>query len=521
MAPFFYPQIRYDFIPRTVQNGEFGAARKLPGLKSQKGGHIRINIVPFLRLQPRGFGAFQISPFWTVWGIPVDCEKIVSTDRFSPKGRALSGNCEIVGALPGEEVSIAPGGRRKGFLRQVLKPSPDRTLPRCSHVPQCGGCALQQLDYAAQLRLKQEIVEREFGEPAQPIIGCANPWRYRNKMEFSFSQDRSGEKFLGLMLAGSRGRVLNLMECHLVSEWFSEVLAGVRQWWNGAADLRAYRHAADEGHLRTLTLREAKKGKGKMVMLTVSGNPDFALKRQWIDTFVETIKKLTPDPHLSIFLQIQQIGKGRPTQFFEMLLSGPDHITETLQIEAFGEKHRLDFKISPTSFFQPNTAQAEVLYSVGLQALSDLSGARVFDLYCGGATIGLSAAKYAKEVVGIELNHHSVFDAGWNQEVNQIQNFSIHRGDVGAVLEKLRQEPGFEPPDVVIVDPPRAGLDEKALGHLIEFAPKKILYISCNPKTQSQNVKALCLAGYTLKLIQPVDQFPHTIHIENICLLER
>ncbi|MBS0628594.1 MAG: 23S rRNA (uracil(1939)-C(5))-methyltransferase RlmD [Verrucomicrobia bacterium] len=447
--------------------------------------------------------------------------KIVITDRFSSKGRGLSGNCEIAGALPGEEVLMEPCGRRKGFLRQVITPSQERVAPRCCHVPDCGGCALQHFDYQSQLKLKQQIVEREFGSSVKPIIGCTDPWRYRNKMEFSFSQNRSGEKFVGLMLAGSRGRVLNLIQCHLVSEWFSQVLEAVRSWWNGIVDLKAYRHSSDEGHLRNLTLREAKQGQGKMVMLTVSGNPDYALKRQWLDTFIETIKKVSSEPHLSIFLQVQQIGKGRPTQFFEMLLSGPDHITEKLKIDAFGLCHHLDFKISPTSFFQPNTAQAELLYSVGLEALEDLSGARVFDLYCGGATIGLSAAKYAKEVVGIELNHHSVFDAGWNQEVNQIQNFSIHRGDVGEVLERLRKEAGFELPDIVIVDPPRAGLDGRALGHLKDFAAKKILYISCNPKTQAENVKELTLSGYALKLIQPVDQFPHTIHIENICLLER
>lgn len=450
-------------------------------------------------------------------------ETIVNTNGLSAKGRALScnGKREVIGALPGEEVLIELAGRKKGYLRKVITPSQERTTPRCAHVPDCGGCVLQQMDYRAQLALKQSIVEREFRTGVKPIIGCPNPWRYRNKMEFSFSQNRAGDKFLGLMLAGSKGRVLNLTQCHLVSEWFSEVIKEVRNWWEDLPDLKAYYHGSNEGHLRTLTLREAKQGKGKMVMLTVSGNPSFSLKREWINSFVSCIKKVSSDEHLSIFLQVHQIAKGRPTQFFEMLLSGPDHITETLSIHAFGKTHTLDFKISPTSFFQPNTAQAEVLYSTGLQMLSTLEGARVFDLYCGGATIGLSAAKYAKEVVGIELNHHSVFDAGWNQEVNGIKNFCIHRGDVGEVLEKLKKEPEFQLPDIVIVDPPRAGLDDKALGHLMDFSPKEILYISCNPKTQAANIAHLCEGGYSLKVIQPVDQFPHTIHIENICLLER
>lgn len=455
-------------------------------------------------------------------------EKTVTIDRLSSKGRALSGRLEIAGALPGEEVLIELAGRKRGYLRKVITPSCDRILARCSHVPQCGGCALQQMDYQAQLALKQKLIEKEFaglieehGPEVRPILGCEDPWRYRNKMEFSFSQNRAGDKFLGLILAGSRGRVANLSECFLVSEWFSDVLEAIRQWWGSIPELKAYAFGSNEGHLRTVTLREAKRGRGKMVMLTVSGNPQFAFKRDWINSFAACVKGVTEDEHLSIFLQVHQIAKGRPSQFFEMLLSGPDHITETLRIKAFGKECQLDFKISPTSFFQPNTAQAEVLYAAGLEALSCLNGARVFDLYCGGATIGLSAARFAKEVVGIELNHHSVFDAGWNQEVNGIKNFTIHRGDVGAVLEKLKGDPEFKFPDVVIVDPPRAGLDERALGHLKEFGAKEVLYISCNPKTQAVNAEALCQAGYRLKLLQPVDQFPHTVHIENIALLQK
>jgi len=272
--------------------------------------------------------------------------------------------------------------------------------------------------------------------------------------------------------------------------------------------------------LRTLTLREAKQGEGKMAMLTVSGNPDFALKREEMNQFIEAVKGATPEGSLSVFIQIQQIAKGRPTQFFEMLVDGPDHITERLSIALNGEIHTLDFKISPTSFFQPNTLQAQKLYSAGLGMLT-LEGARVFDLYCGGATLGLAAAKVAKEVVGIERNPHSVFDAGWNQEVNEIDNFSIERGDVGEKLKEWEADPDFVPPDVVIVDPPRMGLDQTALTCLKKWGAPEILYISCNPKTQAENVLELIEAGYVLKKIQPVDQFPHTYHIENICLLTK
>lgn len=451
----------------------------------------------------------------------------IKTDSLSPKGRGLDSEkkFEVIGALPDEEVLIQLGPRRKkrrlGFLREILAPSSSRIASKCSHAPLCGGCAFQHWDYSSQLKHKAETVKKEFsslivehGPEIREIVGCDSPWEYRNKMEFSFSENREGEKFLGLMMAGARGKVVSLKECHLVSPWFSQLLLALQKWWE-ESDLRAYHHRSDEGHLRTLTLREAKQGTGKMVMLTVSGNPDFALKKSQIDRFVEVVKEFTDDEHLSIFLQIHQIAKGKPTQFYEMPLYGPDHITEKLFVTLGEKTHELQFKISPTSFFQPNTVQAQKFYSLGLNMLS-LKGARILDLYCGGATIGLSAAKLAREVVGIELNPHSVFDAGWNKEVNEVENFTIHRGDVGEVLGGM--EGSF---DAVIVDPPRVGLDPKALLHLKRLAPKEILYISCNPKTQAPNIEELAKVGYRLKILQPVDQFPHTPHIENIALLEK
>lgn len=442
-------------------------------------------------------------------------QRLYKIRELSKKGRGLAnGKVEIAGTLPGEEVLAEPGGRKKAFLRELVTQSPDRIKPPCRHCPDCGGCAIQQMDYEAQLKLKQQRVIDLFEEPVRPIIGCADPFRYRNKMEFSFSENRAGERFLGLMLAGSRGRVLDLQECHLVSPWFTETLEQVRHFWKESS-LSAYHHSSDRGHLRTLTLREAISGKGKMAMLTVSGNPEFAIPKDELNRFVEAVKVAYPSEDLSVFLQVQQLAKGRPTQFFEMLLAGPDHITETLEVTVKGQCRSFDFKISPTSFFQPNTKQAEVLYSEALSMVEGLNGARLFDLYCGGATLGLSAAPFAKEVIGVELNPHSVFDAGWNQEVNHIENFKAIRGDVGEVLA------GFEEaPDVVIVDPPRAGLNDQALKHLIRFLPKEILYISCNPATQAANVDFLKEAGYQVTAIQPVDQFPHTVHIENIVHLK-
>ncbi len=451
----------------------------------------------------------------------VSSDQKVTIDRLSSRGKGMARfnnlSVEIAGALPGEEVLVELGRRKqhgcvKGFLRDVITPSPDRVEPRCSHVPQCGGCLWQQMDYAAQLRIKEEAVRKLF-EPFpearfHPILGCSDPWRYRNKMEFSFSQNAAGNRYLGLVLVGGNGRVLDLQECHLTSEWSIDLLKAVRGWWEESG-LAAYRHSQDTGHLRTLTVREAKQGRGKLVMLTVSGNPGFAMPSDQIKRFVDVVRATGED--ISIFVRVHQILKKTPTQFYEMHLSGPDHIVETLHVLG----RTLHFKISPTSFFQPNTLQAQELYSRALGMLKLTPETQVFDLYCGTATMGISVAHMVKEVVGIELNPHAIFDATCNMEMNAVSNVALHRGDVGEVLASL----GASRPEVAIVDPPRSGLDEKAVKNLIALRPQQLLYVSCFPKTQAENIALLREAGYVLQDVQPVDQFPHTVHVENIALL--
>jgi 23S rRNA (uracil1939-C5)-methyltransferase len=374
----------------------------------------------------------------------------------------------------------------------------------CPHVHECGGCRFQQTDYSLQLEQKQAVVADAFKPHAvNPIIPCQDPWRYRNKMEFSFSQNKAGDRFLGLILKGSRGKVFNLNECLIVSPWFAKTVGSIREWW-AKTDLKAYHFHKGEGSLRTLILREGKRTGDKMAMLTVSGDPRFALKRAEIDAFIAAIG----DPSVSLFLRIQQCLKGSPTQFYEMHLQGPAHIREELSIHG----RRLSFLISPTSFFQPNTLQAEVLYAAALSLIEPQG--HVFDLYAGTATIGMILAQKAEKVTAVELNPHAVFDAKANAELNGISNLEIICGDVGKALNEINAKP-----DLVVVDPPRAGLDAAALQHLERLQPRQILYVSCNPATQAANIAAL--SEYRIAHVQPVDQFPHTPHIENIVLLER
>ncbi len=465
---------------------------------------------------------------------------IVSIDHLNPRGWGIAphvpappsapGKVEVVGGLPGDELSVRLSKKRKGKWRgdqsQVIKPSPLRVVPRCSHVPLCGGCTWQQMDYRAQWEEKQRRIEKIFAPflgsssvELMPIIPSADPWRYRNKMEFSFSQNRAGEKFLGLIIAGSRGHVLNLTECHLVSEWFIKLLEDVRIWWQQSG-LDAYR-MNNTGALRTLVVREGKRTGDKLVMLTVSGNPEYPIRPEQLKNFIEAVKGSVPAEQLarlSIFLRVQQIHKGSPTQFFEMHLYGPDHILEKMILN-LDKPFELYFKISPTSFFQPNTLQAEKLYSAALKLIS-FPKKHVLDLYAGTATLGMAMAAVAEKVTSIEINPHACFDAESNKELNQFSNLEVLCGDVGQKLDSLRKRPDFTPPDLVVIDPPRTGLDAAAIAHLKALMPEEILYISCNPQTQADNIQELILAGYRLVKLQPLDQFPHTPHIENIALLK-
>lgn len=377
----------------------------------------------------------------------------------------------------------------------------------CRHFPSCGGCTSQDVPYPEQLQTKQTFIETLYPTlQVLPIMPCKDPWHYRNKMEFSFSQNKAGDKFLGLILRKSRGKVFNLEECLIASPDYAEILSRVRTWWHSTS-LPAFNFRSGLGTLRTFTLREARRTGQKMAILTVSGNPEFAPTQAHLNQFVEALG----DSSMSIFLQVHQAIKGQPTQFFEMHLAGPTHIVEELTVNG----RTFQFKISPTSFFQPNTAQAEQLYQTALSFPHLTPDSVVYDLYCGTATLGILTAPRVKQVIGIELNPHAVFDGQMNAELNGVSNIQLYKGDVAQVLAK---EP-LPRPDLVILDPPRAGLDAAALELLRSLNPPQILYISCNPKTQAENLSQL--PDYKVVQIQPVDQFPHTPHIENIIYLQR
>jgi 23S rRNA (uracil1939-C5)-methyltransferase len=473
--------------------------------------------------------------------------KIIETaiEALSSKGNGIgvfnnadgsSGKIEVPFTIPGDKVRALLLKKKRGLysslFEEMIEPSPRRLIPKCIHFGLCGGCRWQQLPYEDQLKHKETFIRHCLAPhlthhvQVKPILAAKPSWNYRNKMEFSFSSDAAKNQYVGLHIDSGRGKVFNLTECHLVNSWMADAVKAIREWWKEQG-LEAYHPYRNSGSLRNLTTREGIRTGDRMVMLTVSGNPDYALKRHHLEGLVAFLRAAVepddPNSHFCIFLRIQQIAKGIPTQFFEMHLHGQDHIREILHIALDKEAppQSLQFKISPAAFFQPNTFQAEQLYSAALSGLNLNEKDSLFDLYCGTGALGICAARKVKEVVGIEWMPESTLDAEENAAVNGLNNIIFHTGSVPAVLRSLREEKRFSAPSVVVVDPPRVGLDPSTIQQMLELNPEKILYVSCNPVTQSQNLTDLIAGGYTCEVVQPVDQFPQTPHVENIVILKK
>ncbi|MBU1019501.1 MAG: 23S rRNA (uracil(1939)-C(5))-methyltransferase RlmD [Patescibacteria group bacterium] len=406
----------------------------------------------------------------------------------------------VEGAVPGDKIEASLTKIKKNYaeaqLERIIAGSDLRVEARCKHFDTCGGCKWQMLKYEDQLRFKEEQVRETLSHIGgiteglvQPIIGCSDPWFYRNKMEFSFG-DLSKEDTsirLGLHPAGKWRDVFDIEECFLGSERVAEILARVREFAAGM----------DKELLVSLFVREGKKTGDIMVNLVTTD--DF----EGVSKFAEICLDLT-----SVYWTVIKRKRGMPTQFKEHLLSGKPCIRDRIG--------GLEFKISPQSFFQPNTAQAEVLYEK-VKEFACLTGEEVlFDLYCGTGTIGLYCADGARQVYGLEVNSSAIADAKQNALMNGIDNAEFLCGDV---YEKILEIPAC--PDVVIVDPPRSGLGEKVALKITSLEPSRIVYVSCDPASLARDLRGFEESGYKVEQVQPVDMFPHTYHIENVCLLRK
>ncbi|MGR3951529.1 MAG: 23S rRNA (uracil(1939)-C(5))-methyltransferase RlmD [Chlamydia sp.] len=457
----------------------------------------------------------------------------------------FSYTARIFNSIDGEELesqNIVRSREGKG-LRDVIDPeitktSIHRVEPKCRHFGSCGGCVFQHISIDHQKQIKEQKIHDLFQPIASPfirlpLIGVSQengmvPWEYRNKMEFSFAADRKGKRFLGLYDRLGRG-VVSLQECHLVSSWVSRGINAILAWWESRAPhLEAFNARTGNGALRTVTFREGLTTGDRMIILTVSSKPEFAPSKADLNSFQKRMEEeflsetQSKNGALSVVLRIHQAIPKKVTQIYEMMLTGPDYIRETITAQLDSdEKCEYTFHISPQAFFQPNSGASGVIYSEALKLAKISEHDTVYDLYCGTGTFGMFAAKYAKKVIAIELSKDAAYDAKTNAERLGLGNFYIHCGDVGAVLESVREGVEQEAP-IIIVDPPRTGLLPAAIEQIIQLSPKRIIYVSCNPERQVADIQEFQKSGlYSLIAIRPIDQFPHTPHIENIALLER
>lgn len=425
----------------------------------------------------------------------------------------------IENAIPGDTVTAKLTKIKPKFLEAklegIVKPSSLRIAPKCKHFSECGGCSLQYLDYKEQLKIKESQVKEALehigiftAPPVKEIIGCETPWYYRNKMEFSFSMNKTKKVHLGLHPKGYRYDVFDLTECHLENKDIGKLVQLVQEFAQ-EKKLKAYRFRENLGLLRTLTVREGKRTGERLINLTTS-HEDFPYKDEFVKLLTENpnIKKPT-----SIYITKHIAKKGSKTVFEPENVYGKPYLTEELHVD---NSRKLSFHILPDAFFQPNTLQAELLYNQVLILGEITKKDIVYDLFCGTGTIGLFCAHQAKQVFGVDINKNAIENAKQNAAHNNITNAEYRAGDAFEII-KTRQDN----PDVIIVDPPRAGLGESLCDHLLELDAARLIYVSCNPATLSRDLKILCKDKYKLTLAQPVDMFPHTYHIETVCKLEK
>ena len=374
---------------------------------------------------------------------------------------------------------------------------------KCPLYKKCGGCQLQNLSYAEQLGFKQRKTERLLGGfgRVEPIIGMDEPYHYRNKVQAAFATARNGKIISGVYQSGTHS-IVCVDSCLTEDRKADEIIVSVRNMLR-SFKIQPYDERSGSGTLRHVLVKRGFKTNQIMVVLVTSG-PIFPAK----NNFVKALRKEHPD----ITTIVHNIN---PYQTSLVLGERENVLYGTGKIE--DELCGLTFRISPRSFYQINPVQTEVLYNTAME-YADMSGSeKVIDAYCGIGTIGLVASKRAGEVIGVELNRDAVHDAISNAKRNGIKNVRFFCDDAGEFMLGMAQD--GEKADIVFMDPPRAGSDECFLSSLVTLAPKKIVYISCNPETQQRDLRFLTKRGYKVEKIQPVDMFPHTNHIETVCQL--
>ena len=412
----------------------------------------------------------------------------------------------VRGAVPGDRVRARVTKSKRSFAEadsvELLEPAPDRVEPLAPHP----GAPWQVLPYERQLEEKEsqvrdalERIGRFEAPPVEAIVPAQEVFGYRNKLEYSFGEDEEGELVLGFHRPGRFDLIDDVGRDVLASERVDEVREAVKAWCREEG-LSAWERRSQMGILRNLVVREGRRTGQLQARVVTSPGVDFRAAE---------LAAATP---ADAFLWTRAAGVAETTSGGDTrLLKGPAALEEELC--------GLRFRISPDAFFQTNTEMAEKLYGAAVE-LAELSGReRVLDLFCGIGTIALVLALDAGEVYGVELVEEAVADAIENARLNSVDNTHFFAGDVRTAMRPLLERSGR--PDVVVVDPPRAGLSQKVVRRVLEAEAQRIVYVSCNPTTLAPNARQMVDAGYELRTVRPVDMFPQTPHIECVALLER
>jgi len=418
----------------------------------------------------------------------------------------------VPGALPGERIRalILKAEKKYAFAKvtEVLRPSAQRVAPLCPHYRLCGGCSCQHMTYAAQLEFKRNQVEgclRHIGgieAVVRPALGMDTPWRYRNKTAMPVA-GTAGSPLIGYYARRSH-RVVDISGCLLSSESAERTVAVIREWME-SAHIPPYNEETHTGLIRHVMTRVSRSG-DLMAVLVINGK-----RLPAAEQLLEALRRHVPEM-VSLCISVNQKRGNVILGDTYSVLWGRDRLEDTL----CGSR----FLLSPLSFFQVNPEQTEKLYQTALSFAGLQGNEQVADLYCGAGTISLLLARHAAHVTGIEIVPDAIRDAKSNAVLNQIGNADFICGAAEAVLPGLVDK-GLRP-DVIVLDPPRKGAENAVLQAILQAAPRRIVYVSCNPATLARDARILCESGeYAVTACQPVDMFCQTSGIETVLLLSR
>ena len=425
----------------------------------------------------------------------------------------------VKGTIPGQTVKFVVSKKRTGKaigrLKEVVEKSElENVEPKCPHFGMCGGCSYQTMDYDNQLSLKEKTVKDILDNAVKQdykfegIIGSPVNWEYRNKMEFSFGDEvKDGPLTLGMHKKNSFHDIVTVNQCQIIHSDYRKVLDCVLDFCK-RKQLPFYKKMKHIGYLRHLLVRRTSITNQMLVAVVTTSEKQWEDQANWQE-LVEELKGLDLDAKLCGVIHIINDGLADVVQSDETrILYGDEYIYE----ELLG----LRFKISVFSFFQTNSLGAEVLYSKAREYIGDTKDMTVFDLYSGTGTIAQIIAPVAKKVVGVEIVGEAVEAAKVNAGLNGLDNCEFIAGDVLKVIDEIQDKP-----DMIILDPPRDGINPKALQKIIDFGVNNLVYISCKPTSLARDLEMLQQQGYKVEKACAVDMFPNTVHVETIVLIQK